>query len=157
TSADLLEGDRALLPAGYYTMGVPALLRSSKRDLSPVRRAELDLVGAACRERSELSGMVQVRLERLFPSDRRQAAGSGSLEALLAENGFDPHQHESIRTDLRAGRIGLAQNRLSPSTQITDVREQDVIDTRRQTTRQEENLGRDALAAGSVGVVTLAA
>ena len=48
-------------------------------------------------------------------------AAAQSLEALLERYGFDRVQHEQIRADLRAGRIGLAQNRLPASSAIEDV------------------------------------
>src|SRR3954468_18774851 len=49
TFAQLLEGDSALLPATYYAMTVPALLRSDPRELTRQRRAELARFGAASR------------------------------------------------------------------------------------------------------------
>ncbi len=55
--------------------------------------------------------------------------GEGSLKSILEANGFDPELHEQIRSDLRTGRIGLAQNRLPPSTVIEDVAGGDVLDT----------------------------
>src|SRR5580700_2013925 len=42
THADLLSGDTALMPPGYYTLTVPAVLRTETRLLSPARLAELD-------------------------------------------------------------------------------------------------------------------
>jgi hypothetical protein len=41
---------------------------------------------------------------------KRGQGAALSLEALLAEYGFDRDQHEKTRSDLRTGRIGLAQN-----------------------------------------------
>ena len=35
TQAAVLSGDAALMPAGYYTLAVPPLLRTEARDLSP--------------------------------------------------------------------------------------------------------------------------
>ena len=45
-----------------------------------------------------------------------------SLALTLDHLGFDRVQHEQIRTDLRNGRIGLAQNRLPASTDIRGCR-----------------------------------
>jgi len=59
TFADLLAGADALMPVGYYALTVPELIRQDRRALSPLRRAELDKFGAACRTKPELSGMVQ--------------------------------------------------------------------------------------------------
>ena len=156
TRADLFENDEALLPAGYYAMVVPVLLKADQRDLSPLKRSELNRFGAACRARPELSGMVETLFDRLFPSSRGKKGGSESLEELLKENGFDPAQHEQIRSDLKTGRIGLAQNRLPPSTKVTDVTEEDVINT--QAVKKEDHArGLAALADGAAAVVTLAA
>jgi UDP-N-acetylglucosamine pyrophosphorylase len=157
TVADLMEDDEALLPAGYYSMVVPALLRADKRELSPLKRGELDRFGAACRRKPELSGMVQTLFDRLFPPTRSRKEQSNSLQALLAQNGFDLAQHEAVRADLKAGRIGLAQNRLPSSSRITDVREEDVVHVDRAVTKEDQERGLRALAEGSAAVVTLAA
>jgi UDP-N-acetylglucosamine pyrophosphorylase len=157
TSATLLEQDDALLPSGYYAMVLPALLRADARNLSPSKRAELDKFAAACRLKPELSGMVQTLFDRLFPIPRNARDQAQSLRTLLAENGFDLEQHEQIRGDLRAGRIGLAQNRLPLSSQITDVRPADVIHSDQSVTEADIRNGLDALREGMAAVVTLAA
>src|SRR5262249_11861390 len=61
-------------------------------------------------------------------SGQAETAGENSLMARLQRFGFDLTQHEQIRADLKAGRIGLAQNRLSTDTQIQDVTNDDVFD-----------------------------
>jgi hypothetical protein len=126
TFAALLEGEAALLPAGYYTLTVPALLRQDRHALSLRRRAELDKFGAACRARPELRGVVQTLFDVMLPRSRTEAAGGQGLAALLEEHGFDRVQHEQIRADLKEGRIGLAQNRLAANAVIEDVRPEDV-------------------------------
>ncbi|KAL9182544.1 hypothetical protein ACHAXT_013196 [Thalassiosira profunda] len=82
----------------------------------------------------------------------------GGLEELLKQEGFDVRGQEQIRADLQNGVIGLAKNRLSPESILADVVAEDVLvvddNTMARDTRQ---LGVDALASGSVGVVTLAA
>src|SRR2546425_321516 len=130
TTADLLDGAEALLPPGYYTLTVPTLLRQELHTLSPLRRAELDRFGAACRAKPELRGMVQTLFDALLPRGKAESAGGQTLAALLEQNGFDRAQHEQIRTDLKEGRIGLAQNRLPASAVIEDVRPEDVVDAR---------------------------
>src|SRR5207253_2948858 len=72
TVATFLRGQEALMPAGYYSMVVPALLRADARRLTQLRRAEPDRFGAACRARPELGGMVQVLFDRLFPQIRKE-------------------------------------------------------------------------------------
>ncbi len=163
TFAELLDGEDALLPPGYYALTVPALLRLEQRALSPLRRAELDRFGTACRNKPELRGMVQTLFDALLPRGKDESANGQSLVALLELNGFDRAQHEQIRADLKDGRIGLAQNRLPVSVVIEDVRAEDVLDASRTEaagTKQErewEAIGREALRRGEVAVVTLAA
>ncbi|MGA2661652.1 MAG: UTP--glucose-1-phosphate uridylyltransferase, partial [Verrucomicrobiota bacterium] len=128
TFAELLAGETALLPPGYYTLTVPGLLRQERHALSPLRRAELDKFGAACRTRPELRGVVQTFFDIMLPRGKAGAAGDASLATLLEQHGFDRVQHEQVRTDLREGRIGLAQNRLAASAVIEDVRPEDVVD-----------------------------
>ena len=157
TCAALLEGDAALMPPGYYTLALPALLHRDPQTLSPMRRAELDRFGAACRARPELAGMVQTLFDRLLPRTRQETSGDQSLEAALAEWGFDRVQHEQIRADLRSGRIGLAQNRLPASADIRDVAPSDVSDASEGLPEALRALGLAALREGAVAVVTLAA
>lgn len=153
--AELLAGDAALMPAGYYALTVPGLLRRDPRRLGATRRAELDRFAAACRARPELSGMVQTLFDRLLPRAQQAEGGDGSLSALLESLSFDPTQHEQIRADLRAGRIGLIQNRLPATTRIADVAPGDVADAAT-LTAEHRRLGAQALAAGEVAVVSLA-
>jgi hypothetical protein len=157
TWADLLHGQSVLLPQGYYALIMPQLLRQEAHELSPLRRAELDKFGAACRSKPELRGMVQTLFDRLLPRLKTTETGTESLPALLERYGFDRAQHEQIRADLKAGRIGLAQNRLPISTQIQDVANDDVFDATRSLPKSQREAGLAALKAGTVAVVTLAA
>jgi len=155
TWAELSE--ECLMPPGYYAMIVPNLLRRDRWELSPARRADLDRFGAACRTQPEMAGMVSVLFDRLLPRARPEDAAGHNLEAILAEHGFDRVQHEQIRAELRNGRIGLAQNRLSASTDIRDVQPEDVEDlTGLSDLSGLAKEGLAALAAGAVAVVSLA-
>jgi hypothetical protein len=156
TWSDLLEGVDALMPAGYYALTVPSLLKADRLSLTPSRRAEIDAFGAACRTQPALAGMVNTLFERLFP---RPAGGGGSardLRTLLHDLGFDEVQHEQIRGDLKHGRIGLAQNRLPAATALDDVDDADVAfaGDRDEAFREA---GLAALRRGEAAVVTLAA
>jgi len=157
TCAQLLQNEEALLPGAYYAQMVPQWLRTADRQLSPLRRAELDHFGAACRSRPELGGMVQTIFDRFFPRGRTTSADATSLNQLLDANGFDRQQHERIRNELRNGRIGLAQNRLPLPTVIEDVRPQDVVDATGPLEPQFKKLGLEALSRGQVAVLSLAA
>ncbi len=158
TYADLLEGPSALMPPGYYTLTLPALLRQERHALSALRRGELDKFGAACRAQPELRGVVQTLFDVMLPRGKAESAGGQSLAALLEQYGFDRVQHEQIRADLKEGRIGLAQNRLPPSAVIEDANDtplQPGAATTRGVALRE--MGMTALRNGEVAVLTLAA
>jgi hypothetical protein len=100
--------------------------------------------------------------DSLLPRGIDEAGASNTLQTLLDTHGFDRAVHEQIRSELKSGRIGLAQNRLPPSAAITDVQPDDVIDTR--SWRGDDGdqkryvaLGQEALRAGTVAVMSLAA
>jgi hypothetical protein len=156
TWAELRTGTRALMPAGYYMLTAPALLRHEQRSLSAFRRAELDVFGGAARTQPELAGMVEALFDRLLPPQEQQG-GRPSLAVLLDENGFDRVQHEQIRADLRSGRIGLAQNRLPVRSVIEDVAAGDVAELEHLAEEAAlREAGLAALRAGAVAVVSLA-
>jgi hypothetical protein len=159
TSAELVAGQAALMPPGYYTLIVPPLLRQDRHTLSSLRRAELDKFGAACRNRPELRGVVQTLFDAILPRSKTESGGGPSLPALLEENGFDRPQHEQIREDLKQGRIGLAQNRLSASATIEGVGPNDVADVSllRSQRHDLELAGLESIRKGEVAVITLAA
>ena len=157
TRAVLLRGEQALMPAGYYTIAVPPLLRMESRLFSPVRRAELDRFTAACRNVAEFSGMVHNLFDHLLPRGPETRTGRGNtLDELLDAHGFDRVQHEQIQTDLRNGRIGLAQNRLPASSAIEDAAPGDLLDAVTELPAHYRQTGMDALAAGAVAVVSFA-
>lgn len=157
TRAELLAGDAALMPPGYYTLTLPALLRQEARLMPPARRAEIDRFAGACRTAPELSGMVYTLFDHLLPGAAQEAgAQARSLESLLSRYGFDRVHHEQIQADQRSGRIGLAQNRLPPSSTIEDVEPGDVCDSTGGLPAALRETGMDALARGMVAVVSLA-
>ena len=85
TQATLLCGDDALMPANYYTLQVPGLVRTEVFRMSALRRGELERFTAACRTNPEYAGMTQSLFDHMLPS--RQANGravkSPSLRTLL--------------------------------------------------------------------------
>ncbi len=156
--ADLLQGNDALMPPGYYALTLPGLVRLDPRALPAARRAELDLFGLTCENQPEIGRMVPALFDSLLPRTRSTAATrDDSLAALLETWGFDPVQHEKLRDDLRAGRAGLAQNRLPASAAIEDVQPGDVADLTRGAAQDWTRRGAEALARGEAAVVTLAA
>ncbi len=157
TRATRLDGATALMPPGYYALALPALLRADPRALSAPQQRELEHFARQARAggvyQNTLSGLV----DALLPQARPEDGSSTTLDALLAENGFDPLAHERIRADLRAGHIGLARNRLPSDTRIENVRPGDVFPAATGLTDAHRRAGHAALAAGEVAVVTLAA
>ncbi|HLJ17648.1 MAG TPA: UTP--glucose-1-phosphate uridylyltransferase [Bryobacteraceae bacterium] len=156
-SAELLVDDRALLPAGYYNLIVPRLLRMDPRLLRASRRAELDSFAAACRTLPEQAGMMHSLFDRLLPqASPGESRNKQTLKELLEEHGFDRVQHDQIQADLRSGRIGLAQNRVPASITVEDVRTSDVVDASGTLDERFGKLGREVLRTGAVAVVSLA-
>ncbi|MDQ2777585.1 MAG: UTP--glucose-1-phosphate uridylyltransferase [Acidobacteriota bacterium] len=157
TFAELLTGEASLMPESYYTLTVPALLRMESRLIPLSRRAELYQFSRACRTVPEYSGMVQNLFDRLLPtSTRGQEEQAQSLSELLMQNGFDPLQHEQIQSDLRSGRIGLAQNRLPVSVRVEDIGPGDVFDGTGLFASELREVGMQALKDGRVAVVSMA-
>ena len=156
TTAELMLGDDALMPPRYYVLMVPILVRRATRELTRSRRTELDRFGVASKTRPELAGVVSGLMDRLLPHDEEPDGETQSLDELLDRYGFDRHQHEQIRADLRSGRIGLAQNRLPAQSRIEDVDPRDVFDARRELPATLKTIGLDAMQQGAVAVVTLA-
>ncbi|MFY8216531.1 MAG: UTP--glucose-1-phosphate uridylyltransferase, partial [Chthoniobacterales bacterium] len=154
--AELLTGADALMPAGYYRFTVPVLLRMDRGELGAARHAELDQFAEACRTRPELQGMVGMLFDSIFPHAGDSRGGRESLDETLSRYGFDRTAHEHIREELRAGRIGMAQNRLPVNSTIEDVQDRDLIDSSELSAEDRER-GLEALKNGEVAVVTLAA
>ncbi|NQU22895.1 MAG: UTP--glucose-1-phosphate uridylyltransferase [Candidatus Nealsonbacteria bacterium] len=157
TTATWLDGNNALMPAGYYALVASQWLRTDVHKLAPACRAEIARFAATCRTHDRLEGSVDMLFSGLFPQADAEESGSDKLKSLLTENGFDPELHEQIRSDLRAGRIGLAQNRLPSSTVIEDIHDSDVAEADEAIDADCRRLGEAALANGKVAVVTLAA
>ena len=152
-------GGSGLMPDAYYLMMLPRWLRQDPRLLDEGTRWEMDHF--AREKLGPGAPLASEVVRRIFPqpgSVGAEGAGEG-IAGLLARLGFDSVQHERIREDLRAGRIGLAQNRLPVTTTISDAGEGDVepagalasVNLRRRAA------GLAALSAGRLAVVTLAA
>jgi hypothetical protein len=158
TFAEVLEGEEALLSAPYYVMQAPGWLRQDARKWTRGRRHELERFGAACRTRPEMAGLAGALFDRLVPAGSESASvGKDGLFELLAANGFDREHHERIRTELKHGQIGLAQNRLPPNAEISDVQPGDYVNALAGLPDHHEKAGLQALARGEVAVISLAA
>ena len=157
TRAVLREGEDALMPERYYVLQVPELARRNPTDAPYLRRVELDWAAARTQDRDTLLRTLVGNLFRVADpaSGSERADWDKVADAIKAENGFDPIQHEQIREDLRLGRIGLARNRLPADTDIQDVRDEDVMLHREGSPWRAA--GERALREGRVAVLSLAA
>ena len=156
TWADLMEGGEAVLPDGYYNLMLPGILRKDQRLLTPTERYDLERFSSSFEGGYQSHERTRQFLDRLLPQARAIEDRTGTLDTLLAENGFDPVQHERIQAELRAGQIGLAKNRFPASVLIDDVSPKDVSDARNDMGAEFRRRGEEALASGAVAVVTLA-
>ena len=155
TAAELLTGSDAILSSEYYLTMLPRWLQYGSRSFSAQRRAELDSFSKVHLRGVRAEQVGPRLLGRLLPA-ARASDDHEPLDVLLERNGFDPEQHERVREALRAGRIGLANNRLAADTPIEDVRAADVVKAD-SVGANAEAAGRKALERGEVCVVTLAA
>lgn len=162
--AAILRGADALLPPPYYQHAVPGLLRREARELSVRERTDLQQFTRAARVDAAFGAALPALLDRMLPGGDALDHAGRRLGELLAENGFDRTQHEQIRADLRAGRIGLAMNRLPPNTRIEDVSPEDLFasgpgapGTSAPTAEVHRAAGAEALRRGEVAVISYAA
>ena len=155
TSADL--DTTGQMPAGYAALTIPDLLKQDVKTLSPMARRELEQAGDICRSKDDESGLAMQLINRILPGSVTSTEEAVTIDDLLRDNGFDRIAHEEIRAELKSGRLGLAQNRLSSSVTIEDVRDEDIVDVRSGLPSETIEAGRRALEEGRVGMITLAA
>jgi len=164
SAARLVQGGEAVLPPRYYALQVPDLVRQKAEDIAYLRRAELDHVTASAGRPAETYQLLRTLVSSLFrvsqpASQQERMAWDAEAERLKRENGFDAVQHEQLREDLRAGRIGLARNRLPVNVTIENVREEDFrsgATARLEALGEHAARGAEALRGSRVAVLTLA-
>lgn len=155
--ADFVKHQR--MPINYHLLVSPHSIRKELRDLTPMTRLELEDLGESFQnhETPQSNYAAGLFLSQLLPKSSQSDGQNRDLKILLRQFGFDDIQHEQIRSDLKSGRIGLAQNRLPANTSLEDVRPADVVDTRIGVEEEYTKVGEQALARGEIGIVTLAA
>jgi len=154
--ARLLRGADALLPVGFYQAVLPASLRRSEGERTPREQADLRQFTAAARTQPAFATVLADLLDRPDAATAAPDQAAAHLAQLLAANGFDAAQHEQIRSDLRAGHIGLALNRLPVATRIEDVAPGELTDATK-IDAATRAAGEAALRRGEVAIVTYAA
>jgi hypothetical protein len=152
---ELFENEKAMMPGDYYSIITPGLLKKENHELTKFQRTELEELSYIARGDKNYSGLLNSLFDIILPQKISQNNDKENLSDLLKKYGFDSVQHEQIRSDLKSGRIGFSQNRLSINTQITDVNENDVIDISR-ITNDYIGAGLSAIKKGEVAVVSFA-
>ncbi|WP_247235199.1 UTP--glucose-1-phosphate uridylyltransferase [Telluribacter sp. SYSU D00476] len=160
TWASLHEGSEALMPEQYYGIHVSELVRKDPTTIPYIRRAEIDVFTTYCERNNLAYPLLRTVVSNLFKVSDPSTQSNRSVENEKAdrvkkENGFDYIQHEEIREELQKGRIGLSRNRLSAESAIDDVRPEDIAQLEELSTSSKT--GEEAIRAGKVGVLSLAA
>ncbi len=154
TKALLKTGKQAILPVKYYSLVLPSLLKKELNDLTTCQRNELEELSKSHKTGGSYGSFVSDLFERMIPHSEEANEKAHNLSELLIQNGFNPLVHEEIKTELKAGRIGMAQNRLPVNTKITDPSNEKIS----QYSHDEalKTLGEKALRNQEIAIVTLA-
>lgn len=156
--ASLLSADESLLPDSYYQLTVPSSLRTSTQNMTPTQKADLRQFASAIQRGEGASYSANRLIKRLLPEIQTKGEKSENLNTLLVENGFDAQQHEQIRNDILAGRIGLAMNRITPTATIRDVDRSHLFNLESANSHNNlAELGSEAIRNGEIAVLTYAA
>jgi hypothetical protein len=153
TFATLISDEKALLPAKYYTLLLPRLLKKELSELSACKRSELQALSKSQKMKGSYNLFVSGLFERMIPDSKADGQKKQDLNELLENYGFNTTLHETIKSSLKSGQIGLAQNRLRAGVKITDSKAEKIDN------QQEESFyetGKQALQNGELAIVTLA-
>jgi UDP-N-acetylglucosamine pyrophosphorylase len=156
TSSHLFHGTDALMPSSYYNLIAPKLLRKEAKYLTPLQRIELEIVSDIYKKQPNFNSFISNIFEQLIPQNNKQEGIHQNKEDVLIKNGFDINLHQQIKNDLKAGRIGLAQNRLPATTKIEDVALTEIKDSINSQSEVEFLHGINALKNGELAILTLA-
>lgn len=156
TMGTLMKGEEALMPLKYYTLVAPLLLKKEMTQLSPGSRKELELLGKVSRTRGMYKQLMSELFVRMVPQQFQKNERLLTLSELLDATGFSKTMHEEIKAELKAGRIGLARNRLPVSVKITDPQSEEVIRAVSSRPEVEKRAGEEALRKRELAIVTLA-
>lgn len=154
--ATLLTGDKALMSQWYYILKSPPLLKKDISALTIGERSELQHLGQQSKTGKKYSHLVSGLYERMIPRIEEEVQGGKSLSDLLDYYGFDQEVHQQIKSDYKAGRIGLSQNRLPVNSIISDVGPEEIYEVTDNKHDKYHNAGLEALRNGKLAIVSLA-
>jgi UDP-N-acetylglucosamine pyrophosphorylase len=160
TTSNLLRDDNALMPLEYYALLVPKLARLNSEDIPDSRKIEVDMFSLRTSKNNEAFPILRSIIGNVFQFSNKaemqeKQNQNKETDTIKLENGFDPVQHEQIRTDLIKGRIGLSRNRLPSETIIEDISPSEVVFLN--TLNDNDHSGSQAISTGNIGVLCLAA
>ena len=157
TYAELMTGRDASMPSGYYTIQIPRMTALGTL-IDDQRKLDLHHFGDIEENRDSLLRVVRAVTHTLFPLNRKPGGALDEWEAQVGEikraNGFDPVQHDRLRSDYQRGRIGVARNRLPVETDIRDAHDDQILCPRDDDAARTR--GESAIRDGEVAVLTLA-
>jgi hypothetical protein len=126
TFASLTSGESALLPVKYYTLLLPRLLKKELSELTRCKRSELQVLSKSQKMKGSYNLFVSGLFDRMIPDSKVSGQQNQELNELLENHGFNAGLHETIKTALKSGQIGLAQNRLRSGIKITDSKADEI-------------------------------
>ncbi len=156
TFASLTKGDTALLPIKYYTLLLPRILKKEISELTSCRQNELQVLAKSQKMDGSYNLFVSGLFDRMIPDSKIGGQRKQDLNELLENHGFNPSLHDAIKTSLKNGHIGLAQNRLRTGIKITDSAADSIEKLSLKQKEQLIEIGKKALQNGELAIVTLA-
>ncbi|MCA1759171.1 MAG: UTP--glucose-1-phosphate uridylyltransferase, partial [Bacteroidales bacterium] len=156
TFASLTTGETALLPVKYYTLLLPRLLKKELNELTRCKRSELQVLAKSQKMKGSYNLFVSGLFDRMIPDLKVGGQQNQELNELLENHGFNAGLHETIKTALKSGQIGLAQNRLRTGIKITDSKADEINYAEPLQNEKHFETGKKALQNGELAIVTLA-
>jgi UDP-N-acetylglucosamine pyrophosphorylase len=156
TFANLTVGEEALMNEEYYTLLLPKLLKRDLNELTNCQRNELAILSKTYKSGKQYNGFINNLFERIIPQKQEDQDLQKPLNSLLEDFGFNPNQHQQIKSDLKMGRIGLSKNRIPINSTIEDIPQSDLPTQQDIENKEFTEIGLKALQNKELAIVTLA-
>ncbi len=156
TFANLTVGEEALMNEEYYTLLLPKLLKRDLNELTNCQRNELAILSKTYKSGKQYNGFINNLFERIIPQKQEDQDLQKPLNSLLEDFGFNPNQHQQIKSDLKMGRIGLSKNRIPINSTIEDIPQTELPTQQDIENKEFTEIGLKALQNKELAIVTLA-
>ena len=156
TFANLTVGEEALMNEEYYTLLLPKLLKRDLNELTNCQRNELAILSKTYKSGKQYNGFINNLFERIIPQKQEDQDLQKPLNSLLEDFGFNPNQHQQIKSDLKMGRIGLSKNRIPINSTIEDIPQSELPTQEDVENKEFTEIGLKALQNKELAIVTLA-